>query len=69
MTLILLQLETSQSKLREFHSEMGVTNEWMDETEKILNSFTVGMDPEEASRIQEKTEVSSYCPFNITVSR
>ena len=52
------QLETSQSKLREFHSEMDATNEWMDDTEKLLKSFSVGMDPEEASKLQEKTEVS-----------
>lgn len=52
-----LQLETSQSKLNEFHSEMDATNEWMDETEKLLKSFSVGMEPEEASKLQEKTEV------------
>lgn len=36
---------------------MDVTNEWMDDTEKLLKSFSVGMDPEEASKLQEKTEV------------
>ena len=53
-------METSQSKLTEFHSEMDTTNEWMDDTEKLLKSFNVGMDPEEATKLQEKTEVS-YC--------
>jgi len=51
------QLETSQSKLREFHSEMDATNEWMDQTEKLLKSFDIKMDPEEASKLQEKTEI------------
>jgi len=30
----------------------------MDETKKLLKSFDVKMDPEEASKLQEKTEVS-----------
>jgi len=30
----------------------------MDETEKLLKSFAAKMDPEEASKLQEKTEVS-----------
>lgn len=55
--LYLFQLETSQSKINEFHSEMDATNEWMDETEKLLKSFSVGMEPEEATKLQEKTEV------------
>lgn len=36
---------------------MDATNEWMDDTEKLLKSFNVGMDPEEASKVQEKTEI------------
>jgi len=55
--LYFFQLETSQSKINEFHSEMDATNEWMDETEKLLKSFSVGMEPEEATKLQEKTEV------------
>ena len=42
---------------------MDATNEWMDETEKLLKSFDIGMDPEEASKSQEKTEVSYYLYF------
>lgn len=51
------QLENSQSKLKEFHLEMDATNEWMDETERLLKTYKIGMDPEEASRLQEKTEI------------
>lgn len=36
---------------------MDATNEWMDETEKLLKSFSIGMEPEEATKLQEKTEV------------
>lgn len=36
---------------------MDTTNEWMDDTEKLLKSFHIGMEPEEASKLQEKTEV------------
>jgi len=58
--LYFFQLETSQSKINEFHSEMDATNEWMDETEKLLKSFSVGMEPEEATKLQEKTEVCFF---------
>ena len=44
---------------------MDATNEWMDETEKLLKSFDIGMDPEEASKLQEKTEVSYYLYFSV----
>lgn len=36
---------------------MDATNEWMDETERLLKTYKIGMDPDEASRLQEKTEV------------
>lgn len=51
-------METSKSRLKEFRTAIDATNEWMDETEKLLKSFNVGMDPEEASKLQEKAEVS-----------
>ena len=54
----MLKLETSKSRLKEFRTAIDATNEWMDETEKLLKSFNVGMDPEEASKLQEKSEVS-----------
>lgn len=47
---------------------MDATNEWMDETEKLLKSFDVGMDPEEASRLQEKTEVNDVLPQLLSCS-
>ena len=63
----LFQLETSQSKINEFHSEMDATNEWMDETEKLLKSFSVGMEPEEATKLQEKTEVCFLVCFLLSL--
>ncbi|XP_067048762.1 dystrophin-like isoform X1 [Acropora muricata] len=51
------QMETSKSRLKEFRTAIDATNEWMDETEKLLKSFNVGMDPEEASKLQEKAEI------------
>ena len=44
---------------------MDATNVWMDDTEKLLKSFNVGMDPEEASKVQEKTEVSFVLPVSL----
>ncbi|KXJ23728.1 Dystrophin [Exaiptasia diaphana] len=50
-------LETSQSKLTEYHSEMDAVVQWMDETEEILGSFKVEMPSEEATRLQEKLDI------------
>lgn len=58
----LLQLETSQNKLREFRLEMVAVNEWMDETEQIISGFHIDMDPEEATRLQGKLDVSIVVP-------
>ena len=33
---------------------MDATNEWMDETEKLLRSFSVGMEPEEATKLRDE---------------
>lgn len=33
-------------------------NDWMDETEKLVNSLSVNMDPKKASRVQDKINVS-----------
>lgn len=57
-----LQLETSQNKLREFRLEMVAVNEWMDETEQIISGFHIDMDPEEATRLQGKLDVSIVVP-------
>ena len=46
---------------------MDATNEWMDETEKLLRSFSVGMEPEEATKLQEKTEVSFVFGFCLSL--
>ena len=35
-------------------------NEWMDETERLVNALRVDMDPRKATRIQNKINVSYY---------
>ena len=45
--------------MKEFKKENKAMNEWMDETEKLVNSLSVNMDPKKASRVQDKINVST----------
>ena len=45
--------------MKEFKKEHKTINDWMDETEKLVNSLSVNMDPKKASRVQDKINVSS----------
>ena len=40
-----------------FHNEADLLMEWMNDTEKLIESLHVDMDPREASRVQESIEV------------
>lgn len=44
-------------KMKEFKKEHKTINDWMDETEKLLNSLSVNMDPKKASRVQDKINI------------
>lgn len=48
--------------MEEFKKEHKSMNEWMDETEKLVNSLSVNMDPKKASRVQDKINVSTQPP-------
>ena len=37
-------------------------NEWMDETERLVKSLSVDMDPKKATKIQQKINVSLEIP-------
>lgn len=45
--------------MKEFKKEHKSMNDWMDETEKLVNSLSVNMDPKKASRVQDKINVST----------
>jgi len=45
--------------MKEFKKENKSMNEWMDETEKLVKSLSVNMDPKKASRVQNKINVST----------
>ena len=44
-------------KMKELKKKSKAMNEWMDETEKLVNSLRVDMDARKASRIQQKINV------------
>lgn len=44
--------------MEKFKKENKSMNDWMDETEKLVNSLSVNMDPKKASRVQDKINVS-----------
>lgn len=43
--------------MKELKKKSKAMNEWMDETEKLVNSLRVDMDARKASRIQQKINV------------
>ena len=51
-------------KMKELKKESKAMNEWMNETEGLVNSLRVDMDPKKASRVQQKIDVSMQCNIN-----
>lgn len=43
-------------KMKEMKKESKAMNEWMDETEKLVGSLRIDMDPKKASRVQQKID-------------
>lgn len=43
-----------KKKMKEFNQESKSMNEWMDETEKLVSSLSVGMESHKATKIQQK---------------
>lgn len=52
--------------MKEFKKESKSLIDWMDETERLVNSLSVNMDPKKATRVQDKINVSSRHHLNIT---
>lgn len=50
--------------MKELKKESKAMNEWMNETEGLVNSLRVDMDPKKASRVQQKIDVSMQCHLN-----
>lgn len=44
--------------MKELKKESKAMNAWMDETEKLVGSLRIDMDPKKASRVQQKIDVS-----------
>lgn len=43
--------------MKELKKESKAMNAWMDETEKLVGSLRIDMDPKKASRVQQKIDV------------
>lgn len=52
--------------MKELKKESKAMNEWMDETERLVNSLSVNMDPKKATRVQDKINVSILRHLNIS---
>lgn len=50
--------------MKELKKESKAMNAWMDETEKLVGSLRIDMDPKKASRVQQKIDVSRQ-PYNL----
>lgn len=52
--------------MKEFKKESKALNDWMGETERLVNSLSVNMDPKKATRVQDKINVSfQFQPNNV----
>jgi hypothetical protein len=54
--------------MKEFKKESKSMNDWMDETEKLVNSLSVNMDPKKATRVQDKINVSIQRYLDVSFS-
>ena len=48
-----------KQKIKDFKKESKSMNDWMDETERLVKSLSVDMDPKKATKIQQKINVST----------
>lgn len=48
--------------MNDFKKENKSMIDWMDQTEKLVNSLSVNMDPKKATRVQDKINVSNQLP-------
>ncbi len=46
--------------MKELKKESKSLNDWMDETERLVNSLSINMDPKKATRVQDKINVSIW---------
>ena len=54
--------------MKEFRKEHKSMNDWMDETEKLVNSLSVNMDPKKATRVQDKINVGIQRHLDVFIS-
>lgn len=51
--------------MNDFKKENKSMIDWMDETEKLVNSLSVNMDSKKATRVQDKINVSNQCHLHV----
>ena len=50
-----------EMKMTDFDAQVQSMNRWMNDSEKLINSLHVGMDPNEVSKRIQQIKVSQIC--------
>lgn len=56
-------------KMTDFDAHVQSMNSWMNDTEKLINSLHVGMDPIEVSKRVQQIKVGELCPSPLPISK
>ena len=51
-----------EMKVTDFDAQVQSINRWMNDSEKLINSLHVGMDPNEVSKRVQQIKVGELCP-------
>jgi len=55
--------------MTDFDAHVQSMNSWMNDTEKLINSLHVGMDPIEVSKRVQQIKVGELCPSLLPISK
>lgn len=51
-----------EMKVTDFDGQVQSMNRWMNDSEKLINSLHVGMDPNDVSKRVQQIKVGELCP-------
>lgn len=58
-----------EMKVTDFDAQVQSMNRWMNDSEQLINSLHVGMDPNEVSNRVQQIKVGEWCPPLLPISK
>jgi len=55
--------------MTDFDAQVQSMDHWMNDSEKVINSLHVGMDPNEVSKRVQQIKVGELCPSLLPISK